>query len=306
VQLLKNRELTPRERAEAGDTLAKLGDPRFDPDHWYLPKEPLLGFVHIPAGEFLMGTRKEDIKGLIEKFGGDEDWYERETQQHTLSLPDYYIARYPVTVAQFKVFVDESGYKPNDENSLRGISNHPVVYVTWYDALDYCKWLTAKLKEKAQKVEGNTTAERSFWQDLSNGKFVVTLPSEAEWEKAARGDKDAREFPWGNDFDQEKVNNNMIIGNTSAVGCFPKGQSPYEIQDMAGNVWEWTRSEYKKYPFDPKSKLERIEDRNIHRVLRGGAFYSIERDVRCAYRATSFPNYRIDNVGVRVVVSPFF
>ncbi|MCK6585773.1 MAG: SUMF1/EgtB/PvdO family nonheme iron enzyme, partial [Anaerolineales bacterium] len=80
-----------------------------------------------------------DIQDLIEKFGGNEGYYKNETPQHKLHLPDYYMARYPVTVAQFKAFVEESGYKPTNENSLRGHPNHPVVYVTWYDSLEYCK-----------------------------------------------------------------------------------------------------------------------------------------------------------------------
>ena len=302
VTLLESN-LPPRERAEAGDSLAKLGDPRFDEDNWHLPKEPLLGFVHIPAGEFLMGTKESDIKNLIEKFGGDEGWYKDETPQHPVELPDYFMARYPVTVAQFKAFVNDNGHKPDDENSLRGVPNHPVVYVTWYDALEYCKWLTEKLKSIASQLPspsgrgagGEGEAQENFWRGIESGKLVVTLPSEAEWEKAARwlpspagrgagGEGESREFPWGDDFDQGKVNNNMIIGSTSAVGCFPHGKSPYEIQDMSGNVWEWTRSEFKKYPFDPKAKLEKVDDRNILRVLRGGAFDDDGRYVRCAPR----------------------
>jgi formylglycine-generating enzyme required for sulfatase activity len=316
-ELIEQSRLTPRERASAGDTLARLGDPRFNENIWYLPQEPLLGFVHIPEGEFLLGTREEDIKGLMETFGGDQDWYERETQQHILSLPDYYIARYPVTVAQFKAFVDESGYKPSSDDSLRGVPNHPVVYVTWYDALEYCEWLTARLREGAQIMEARTDLEETFWRGLSDGKFIITLPSEAEWEKAARGPltsdpspggrgEGARIFPWGDDFDQAKVNSNMITGNTSAVGCFASGHSPYELQDMAGNVWEWTRSEYKKYPFDPKAKLEKIEDTNVLRVLRGGAFLNLEWFVRCACRSRNHPLGGNAGIGFRVVVSPFF
>ena len=237
-----------------------------------------------------MGTKKGDIKGLIEKFGGDKDDYENEMEQHPVTLPDYYISRYPVTVAQFKAFVDDSEYKPNNNDSLRGVPNHPVVYVTWYDAMEYCKWLNAKLKGQAKNMKAENHFEKSFWEGLATEKLIVTLPSEAEWEKAARGNQDARVFPWGDDFDQDNVNNNMIIGNTSAVGCFPKGKSLYEAQDMSGNVWEWTRSEYKNYPFNPKAKLEKAKDTNILRVLRGGAFYDIGGGVRCAYRDYLYPN----------------
>ena len=303
---LLESKLPPRERAEAGDTLARLGDPRFDADHWHLPKESLHGFVHIPAGEFLMGTKKSDIKGLIEKFGGDKEYYERETEQHPVTLPDYYINRYPVTVAQFKAFVDDSEYKPNDNDSLRGVPNHPVVYVTWFDAMKYCQWLNVKLKEQAKNTRAENHIEKPFWEGLATEKLIVTLPSEAEWEKAARDNQDARVFPWGNDFDQDKANNNSVIGNTSTVGCFPKGKSLYEVQDMSGNVWEWTRSEYKNYLFNPKEKLEKAKDTNILRVLRGGAFSNFEWLVRCAYRLNNDPANRYNNIGFRVVVSPFF
>ncbi|MCK6539121.1 MAG: SUMF1/EgtB/PvdO family nonheme iron enzyme, partial [Anaerolineales bacterium] len=95
-------------------------------------------------------------------------------------------------------------------------------------------------------------------------------------------------------------------GSTSAVGCFPQGKSPYEIQDMSGNVWEWTRSEYKEYPFDPQAKLEKIDNKNILRVVRGGAFNDNVRLVRCAVRLRYSPEDRYNNQGFRVVVSPFF
>ncbi|MEW6031223.1 MAG: SUMF1/EgtB/PvdO family nonheme iron enzyme [Chloroflexota bacterium] len=327
VKLVKDNALTPRERASAGDTLARLGDPRFDAEHWYLPDESLLGFVHIPAGEFAMGTKKKDIQDLIKKYGGDKEWYEREVEQHTVSLPDFYLARYPVTVAQFQAFVTESGYQPRDENSLSGVPNHPVVYVTWLDAIAFCKWLNDKLKLIAPGQKGRNEAEQNFWQGIRDGKLTVTLPSEAEWEKAARGDltpgpsptgrgeTGVREFPWGNDFDQNNANCNMVIGNTSAVGCFPQGRSPYEIHDMAGNVWEWTRSLWGKdwekpkfvYPYKPTDGREKIDAPDeIHRVLRGGAFRYSGRYVRCAFRVTYSPHNWYDFIGFRVVVSPFF
>jgi formylglycine-generating enzyme required for sulfatase activity len=305
VQLLEQNALTPRERAEAGDTLAKLGDPRFDTEHWQLPKEALLGFVHIPAGDFLMGTKQEDIKGLIEKFGGDENSYKDEVPQHKIILPDYYMARYPVTVAQFKAFVKESGHEPDREESLLGVPTHPVAYVTWFDALAYCNWLNEKLKLAAPSYRSENEAQESFWRGIESGRLIVTLPSEAEWEQASRG-ADGRAFPWQGDFDQEKVNNNMIIGRTSAVGAFPLGKSPYKLQDMAGNVWEWTRSIYKPYEYNSKDGRENLDDKKDLRVLRGGSFLSYDRYVRCACRLRHFPSDRYYSIGFRVVVCAVF
>ena len=299
-ELMEGSHLTPRERAEAGDTLAKLGDLRFDSERWYLPKGNLFGFVPIPAGEFLMGTKQEDIKGLIEKFGGDEDDYKDEVPKHKIHLPDYYMARYPVTLAQFKTFVDESGYKLQDDNSLRGVPTHPVVYVTWFEAMAYCNWLSEKLKSVAPDQSVRNEAEEKFWQGIKSGRLIVTLPSEAEWEKSARG-MDGRLFSWEGEFDQGKANVNMNIGRTSAVGCFPHGKSTYDLLDTTGNVWEWTRSENKKYPFDPKSKMEKIDNRNTLRVLRGGSFGDYVRLVRCACRLRHSPDGRYYDVGFRVV-----
>jgi hypothetical protein len=125
------------ERCQAGDVLAQLGDPRFRADAWYLPAEPLLGFVEIPAGPFLMGS---DTKR-------DPDAFDAEVPQHEVRLPRYFIGRYPVTVAQFRAFVEASGHRPKDEASLQGFPNHPVTDVNWDEVLEYCEWLTARLRE---------------------------------------------------------------------------------------------------------------------------------------------------------------
>ncbi|RJP50852.1 MAG: hypothetical protein C4583_09980 [Anaerolineaceae bacterium] len=301
IALLGSKFLPPRERAEAGDSLARLGDPRFDAAHWHLPKESLFGFVHIPAGDFIMGTKKKDIEGLIKKYSGQKEWYETEVEQHTVSLPDFYLARYPVTVAQFKVFVEETKYDKASESALNGAPNHPVRYVTWFDAIEYCKWLNEKLKEAASSQKGENETEKNFWQGIQDGKLIVALPSEAEWEKAARG-VDAREFPWEGDFEQNNSNCNMVIGNTSAVGCFPQGQSPYHIHDLSGNVWEWTRSIYAKYPYQPEKTRETLKDEKSLRVLRGGAFYGVIWYARCASRDWDNPRNRYYGIGFRVVV----
>jgi formylglycine-generating enzyme required for sulfatase activity len=279
------------DRASLGNALARLGDPRFHADAWYLPDEPLLGFVEIPEGPFLMGSKK-----------GDPLARKDELDQHSVTLLRYYIARYPVTVAQFQAFVQDSRYQPQDEDSLRGLSNHPVVYVSWYEAHKYCEWLTERLREWKGTPEPLATLLRhEGWQ--------VTLPSEAEWEKAARG-TEGRIYPWGNDPDPNRANyRDTGINDTTAVGCFPGGVTPYGCLDMAGNVWEWTRSLGIEYPYPTEAK-ERAQGEDLSargsRVLRGGAFNSYAHYVRCAYRDYLDPDYRFNFLGFRVVVSPFF
>jgi formylglycine-generating enzyme required for sulfatase activity/energy-coupling factor transporter ATP-binding protein EcfA2 len=308
AELLRAGALDPRERAEAGDVLAQLGDPRFRGDAFSLSDEPLLGFVKIPAGPFVMGTREEDIPALIEKYGGQQGWYEREVPQHQLELADFYIARYPVTVAQFRAFVEDSGYQPEDPDSLRDPDNRPVRWVSWYEALEYCRWLTEKLREWEEMPE-------LLAHLLRDEGWVVTLPSEAQWEKTARG-KDGRAFPWGDEFDAAKCNmGDTGIDTTSAVGMFPAGASPHGVLDLSGNVWEWTRSLWGedwdkpsfKYPYDPADGREDLEaPRGVVRVLRGGAFFNGSRGVRCACRYGYYPRYLYRNVGFRVLVAPGF
>ncbi|MBN1261414.1 MAG: SUMF1/EgtB/PvdO family nonheme iron enzyme, partial [Anaerolineae bacterium] len=209
--------LSPRERAGAGDVLARLGDPRFRSDAWQLPGDALLGFVAVPAGPFVLGTRREEIPELVARFGGDRAWYEAETPQQQRELPLYYIARYPVTAAQFRCFVQESGYKPATERSLRGVDTHPVVAVTWDDALAYCRWLT-----KVLRAWKGTPAPLAGL--LRAQGWCITLPSELQWEKAARGpasgSNSRRHFPWGDTPDANRANYwDTGIEGTSAVGC---------------------------------------------------------------------------------------
>ena len=317
--LLRAGVLDPRERAGAGEVLAQLGDPRFREDAFGLPDEPLLGLVEVPGGPFVMGTRAEDIPALKERFG-EYEWYkyEWETPQHELELPTYYIARYPVTHAQYAVFVRETGHRlptaeVEDERPYEWRegsyppqrANQPVVLVTWYDALEYCRWLTEKLR----KWEGTPEPLATLLRDEG---WVVTLPGEAQWEKAARGG-DGRIFPWEGEFDAAKCNmDDTGIDDTSAVGMFAAGASPYGVLDLSGNVWEWTRSLWGKdwdkpsfkYPYDPADGRREDLDApdNVHRVLRGGAFLDNERNVRCAVRLRYSPDFFVRYYGFRVVV----
>ena len=288
VALLRSDRLRASERATAGDTLARLGDPRFRPDAWYLPDEPLLGFVEIPAGPFVMGSNE----------------YCNETPQHTLTLPRYYMARYAVTVAQWRAFVEARGHTPKEADSLRGLANHSVVWITWHEALAYCHWLTECLRAWSGTPEPLATL-------LRQEGCRVLLPSEAEWEKAARG-TDARQYPWGADADPNGANCwDTGIGAITPVGCFPQGTSPYGLEDMSGNVWEWTRSLWGEnsaastfaYPYNPQDGREQLQAPDaILRVLRGGVYWDPSQSVRCAYRDRNDARDFHYGIGFRVVV----
>ena len=231
-------------------------------------------WVTIPAGEFTMGSQKAKKSGFFDRLlgnqieNGDPMASDDETPQHTLYLPEYRIARVPVTNAQYLRFAQATKYKtPEDWTDGRipdGKQEHPVVNVSWHDAIAFCDW--AK----------------------------VQLPSEAQWEKAARG-TDGRIWPWGNQApDKTHCNFNSNVGDTTPVGAYPAGASPYGVLDMAGNVWEWTRSLWANYPYradDGREDFGRKE--NERRVLRGGSFLNYLRyGVRCAYRFRLLPDLR--------------
>ena len=252
-----------------------------DPLCQQVPWEEILGqpMVWIPPGPFLMGSDKEK----------DPQAFDDELPQHRVTLPGYWIGRYPVTVAQFRAFVEASGHRPQDPDSLKGPDEHPVAWVSWYDALAYCRWLSEK------------------------AGIPVALPSEAEWEKAARG-TDGRIYPWGDEPpDEGRCSFKNHVRGTTPVGRYsPQGDSPYGCADMAGNVWEWTRSLWGedlrkpdfKYPYDPEDGRENLETgRDVRRVLRGGAFLDEDRRVRCAARLRLDPNRRYGDFGFRVVAA---
>ena len=179
-------------------------------------KAPIwLELVLVPAGEFLMGSDPNV----------DPQAFAAEQPQHRLSLPEFYIGKVPVTNAQYAGFVMATNRKmPVDwaKGALpAGKAEHPVVNVSWNDAADFCRWLSEE-------------THRSF-----------RLPSEAEWEKAARG-SDGRIYPWGNQPPDETLCNfGKRFGDTTPVGKYPNGASPCGALDLAGNIWEWTSSAYK-------------------------------------------------------------
>ncbi|RLD00746.1 MAG: hypothetical protein DRI32_09870, partial [Chloroflexi bacterium] len=231
-------------------------------------------FQTIPAGTFLMGSTKENALA-----------YDDERPQHTVNIAyDYYVARFPVTNADYGKFASEK------LKGIEGKENHPVVKVSWDDAQKYIVWLNENHSE-----------------NLPDG-YRFSLPSEAEWEKAARGEY-ANEYPWGNDFDKNKCNSaESKIGTTSVVGQFsPAGDSPYGCADMVGNTWEWTRSLWKDYPYPEEMEERRKredEKASGSRVLRGGSFSYTQRSARCAYRYLGHPVKHVLNLGFRICVSP--
>jgi formylglycine-generating enzyme required for sulfatase activity len=177
-----------------------------------------------------------------------------------------------------------------------------VVGVTWYEAVAYCRWLEEQLRV--------TSCEFKVWEKgelrekyVELGTLGVQLPTESQWEKAARG-KGGQRYPWGNNPAPGRANyGDTGIGTTSAVGCFPGSVSLYGVEDLSGDIWEWCRtkwvSDYQEYR--PDNDLEGSDAR----VLRGGAFNCGPDDVRCAYRGRYLPYGRGYLVGFRVVVSPF-
>jgi formylglycine-generating enzyme required for sulfatase activity len=299
VHLLTGTHLPALERAEAGNVLAHLGDPR----PAVLTVEAM-HFCAVPPGPFWMGSDERD----------------NEKPPHPFELDyGYWLARYPVTVAQWREFVTATGHKPEISESLRDPDNRPVRYVTWYEAVKFSEWLNDKWH--AAKVLP------PYWQ--------VRLPSEAEWEKAARGglkipltpvmgtlaglDLEGvknlpgladnpyplRRYPWGEDPDPERANyEDTGIGTTSAVGCFPQGKSVYGAEEMSGNLWEWCATQWEDN-YQNYRNVNTLKGNNP-RVWRGGTYYSNRTDVRCARRNRSGPNLRYYYQGFRVVVSPFF
>lgn len=298
LAVMRASPLPALERARAGDLLGQLGDPRFSAESFYLPSgpdEPLWGFVEVPEGAFWMGSDK----------GRDPAAIDRETPQHEVPLGRYFMARYPVTVAQFRAFVEDSGHTPADPDCLRGRSHHPVVWVQWEEAMAYAKWLTRKLRESPRTPEPIATLLRTG--DEQGRRWQVRLPDEAEWEKAARG-KDGRIYPWGDEAAPERANHDETgLGRTSAVGCFPRGKGPYGLEEASGNVWEWTCTpapnyQFPKYPWKGAARQAVSDDVGTRRVVRGGAFSHRARRARCAIR--HFYLVACYYVGFRVAVSP--
>jgi len=232
--------------------------------------------VHIPAGEFLRGSKEQDKRASPS-----------EKPQRPIYLTEYWIGRYAVTNAQYAAFVRGTGRRPPEHweggRPPEGKENHPVVNVSWWDALAYCRWL-AEITDKPYR-----------------------LPTEAQWEKAARG-TDGRVYPWGNRWNKRKCNAKAgSKGGTTPVGVYsPAGDSPYGCADMAGNVLEWVADWYKKDYYARSSVSENPygPSSGVVKVLRGGAWSDNALGVYCANRAYGNRKFTSLEVGFRCALVP--
>ncbi len=255
-------------------------------------------FVYVPAGEFTMGSPEGT---------GESD----EHPPSQVSMPAFWIGQTEVTNAQYRPFVEAGGYQQDQwwtktglewrntnkvtkpyywDNTTWNQDNYPVVGVSWYEVYAYTQWL------------------------VDATKLPIRLPTEAEWERAARGD-DGRIYPWGNPWEGSRLNfcdtnctydwkdngTNDGYAQTAPVGSYPQGASPYGALDMAGNVWEWTNSRYLDYPYQNDDAHENAEG-DAGRVLRGGSWINNDSNVRVAIRGRFTPGIRFSSVGVRLVV----
>ena len=358
VRLIEGGLLSPRVRAEAGDVLGQLGDPRPGVvtvliGDWEAPD---ILWVYVPASPFTMGSVKDEKLD----FAGKPPAHTLslpDFHAHTLTLPDFYIGRFPITNAQYGVFVAAGGYEdetlwtsegwawrqgaeidlsPIDDEQLKkehadwlknrprerrgqpywcddpkwGRATRPVVGVTWYEATAFCNWLSSRFAHAEIRLNvwenAQVVACALSWQS-----FSVRLPSEAEWEKAGRGVA-GWPWPWGNDWQEDRANTQRTrLGETSAVGIFPAGASPYGALDMSGNVWEWTQSRWGRhgahrpdygYPYRPDDGREDLSGPDF-RVVRGGSWVDSEWNARCTVRYMSVPGRFSDLIGFRVVMS---
>jgi len=256
--------------------------------------------IRIPAGIFLMGSTSEQSQRVIgdapiELKKGWKNWIAWEQPQHEVELSEYSIGKYPVTNREYQAYVQATKANPpkgwDGENYPSGKGDHPVVYVSWNDAQSYCQWLGEKTNR------------------------AYRLPTEAEWEKAARwkvspdGKRgEAQVYPWGNEFDKERCNVDAWIGDTTPVDRYGNGVSPYGVYDMVGNVWEWCRDWFDEDIYKNRSgqviKDPIGSEKNSSRVLRGGSWNVDRVTARCAYRSRNRPDYLSNLTGFRVVLSP--
>jgi formylglycine-generating enzyme required for sulfatase activity len=247
--------------------------------------------VLIPSGPSVMGSDPLAVPAFDEEEAEAAYAGGWETPQTRIVLPDFHLARTPVTHAQYGAFLEQTDHplpkRWRSRKVPRGKDDLPIVYVSWHDATTYCRWLA-------------TVTSKPY-----------RLPSEAEWEKGARG-PDGWLYPWGDRWAAGRCNTAEAEGSgITPVDAYPEGSSLYGLLDMAGNVWEWTQSLWGPawyrpdftYPYDPEDGREDAEaSDDVCRVLRGGSYAYGQAFARCAYRYKNFPQNVSDGTGFRVAL----
>jgi formylglycine-generating enzyme required for sulfatase activity len=257
----------------------------FSTAFWQLPDEPLLGFVEISAGEFLMGSNP-----AVDRQAYENERWSQTARQGTVNLPEFYIGRYEVTVAQYREFVRDTGRAFVPE-TLAAEPSHPVTNVTWTDALAYARWLQGRLQQGNSTPQAIASLLAAGWQ--------ISLPTEAQWEKAARGPNGSI-YPWGNQVMQGRAN--FGTSATQPVGSFPCPECQFGLLDMSGNVWELTRSPFQPYPYSFDDDRNNLAGDALW-VMRGGSYADGAANIRAAVRGGVDPGVRNDTIGFRLVLT---
>lgn len=235
-------------------------------------------FIPIPAHQFLMGTPEHDLSTLAKQYGGTRESYREESPQHTVTVASYAIGQTPVRVAAYAHFVAAGGLAPNNWHTQSAQPNHPVVNITWPMAQDFARWAGDQLQ------------------------LPLRLPTEAEWEAAARG-TDGRQFPWGETWDATAAAVKERGMPLPAVASFPSGASPWGCLDMAGTVWEWTQSLDALYPYLAEDGRNQT-DAPGRRIIRGGCYVNPHGYARTACRFRMDPLLTNPFLGMRLVYTP--
>ncbi len=282
--------------------------------------------VRIPAGPFVMGSDAKDEAGLAQEFGTMKPWYVDEMPRRTEKLPEFWIDKYEVTNRDYRDFViennyfipvgwKESGYLLTagalsyaDLKTLRKLAENTFRLDMDVRQMEKKPLFDAILKHQAEfdmlPVAGVTWRHAKTYCEIKGKR----LPTEAEWEKAARGPK-GLEFPWGNEWDESRLNAGAGEGwphHVAPVGAYPKGVSPYGVHDMAGNVMEWTADWYQPYP---GSDYQSDDYGEKMRVVRGGGWgglghYVVSHFYRTSYRFNLQSGYTFVDLGFRCARSP--